>query len=262
MTHDDGIVMNGAPEFVSGSSARSAISQNPDSRAQKLFATLCTEYPCAMNWRRGALLAAFNLAVALPPTIWLESTEAAFVRGHEQYARKTPTKAPTQAPSTSGQMVTFDPCGWTDAYSVQQEVVGLANIPAEVLGGWRDLCPAHWTLSGMLHASDGWARNSTALVARRKADIGFLLLVAFQWMLVGGLPLRHSVRLWGEPGMFITICATLSVAVVFIRPLDTLAKLLGLLAAFGWFWWFGLLVWQFARFAWKWVTRRLATNAV
>jgi hypothetical protein len=216
-----------------------------------------------MNWRRGILLAAINLAVALQPTIWLESIEAAYVREHEHYAAESPTAAPSDSSGTSGEVVTFDPCssGLIDAYPVQQVVVGLANIPAEVLGGWRDLCPARWTLSGMLHTGDGWATVST-MAAQRKADIGFLLLIALQWILVGGLPLRHSRRLWGEPGMFITICATLSVAVVFIRPLDDIAKLFAMFAGFAWFWWFGLLVWKLACSTWKWTARRLAATTI
>jgi hypothetical protein len=131
-----------------------------------------------------------------------------------------------------------------------------------VLAGWRDLWPSHWTLSGMLHATGGWATTDSAMAARRKADLAFLLLIALQWILVGGLPLTRSKRPWGEPGMFITICATLSVAVVFIRPLDDLAKLFAMFAAFAWFWWFGLLVWKFAHSAWKWTARRLATTTI
>lgn len=227
-----------------------------------LFTDIGTEYPCAMNWRRGILLAAINLAGALPPTIWLESSETAYVREHDHYAAENPTAAPSQSPGTSKEVVTFDPCGWIDAYPVQQQVVGLVNMPAEVLAGWRDLCPSRWTLSGMLHATGGWATTDSAMAARRKADLAFLLLIALQWILVGGLPLTRSERPWGEPGMFITICATLSVAVVFIRPLDDLAKLFAMFAAFAWFWWFGLFVWKFARSAWKWTARRLATTTI
>jgi len=214
-----------------------------------------------MNWRRGILLAAINLAVALPPTIWLESKEAAFVREHKHYAAESSTAASSETPGALAEAFVIDPCSLVDAYPAKLTVVGLANIPAGALTGWRNFCPARWSVSGMLHAG-GWPPTASSVTANRKADVAFLVMIALQWVLVGALPLGHPKRSWSEPGMFITICAALSVAVVFIPPLEDIAKIFALFATCAWIWWFGLLVWKFARSAWKWTARRVAADPI
>jgi cytosine/uracil/thiamine/allantoin permease len=94
------------------------------------------------------------------------------------------------------------------------------------------------------------------MAAQRKVDIGLILLIAIQWVLVGAFPLVHPKRPWGEPGMLITICAVLSLTGVLIRPIEDIGKLLAGSAALTWLVWFGLLIWKLVRSAWHRITHR------
>ena len=214
-----------------------------------------------MNWRRGIVLAAINLAVAVPLILLLEAQYAEAIRDHYVQSverAKSTTSAPDHSPDAeiTG---TFNPCAMTSTYSGPERIVVDADLPAAILAGWNLDCPARWTLSGMLHAG-GWLRPPT-LAQQRKVDLGFALLIAIQWVLVGALPLRHPKRPWGEPGMFITLCAVLALAVVFIRPVREFAALFAGVALCAWFWWFGLLVWKLARAGWRWAFRHRPANA-
>ena len=87
--------------------------------------------------------------------------------------------------------------------STQERVLVGANFPAVALTEWRSLCPARWTLAGMLHAG-GWVPTPSSVVAQRKVDAGLLLLIAVQWRLLGAFPIKGPWK-WREPGMFITL---------------------------------------------------------
>jgi Na+/proline symporter len=69
-----------------------------------------------MNWRRGILLAAINLAVAVPLVVSLEMQSAANIRDLEQrFGSKTVTEAatvvPNQDPEDKGVSVQLNPAG-------------------------------------------------------------------------------------------------------------------------------------------------------
>ena len=209
-----------------------------------------------MNWRRGFLLAAVNLAVAVPQVVWLDWTEHLAVQEHEQRfaAQRTPEPAPISATQVS-----FDICNLTDRLAPQAEVVVFANLPANVPSGWQTLCPAHWTFAGMLHTGGG-VLTRASIAAQPKVDAGFILLIAVQWILVGGFPLTRSRQQWSEPGVFITICAVLSAVLVFIHPIAALARLPTLSAVCAWCVWLSLLTWKIIRSAWRWTAMRVITR--
>ena len=216
-----------------------------------------------MYWRRGLLLAAINLAVAVPMVLWLDSMEAAFVRENQEHVAtqaEAPPTATAQHSDHEDQGVSFSICSFNGVLPPQGEIVVLANIPANIVTGWRVVCPATWTLAGRLHAGGTWLTASMA--TQHKVDLGLIVLIALQWLLVGAFPLRRPKRPWGEPGMLITICAVLSAAVVFIRPLDDLAKLLAACAACVWLCWFGLLIWTVIRLGWTRARRLAARGAM
>ena len=218
-----------------------------------------------MNWRRGLLLAGINLAVAMPLILWAESMDAAFMRDREHYAPKAaavdgPTAVSEEGSNAQAEGVSIDPCQRIGDFSTQERVLIGANLPALALTEWRSLCPAHWTLAGMLHAG-GWVPTPSSLVAQRKVDAGLLLLIALQWFFLGAFPIKGP-RKWREPGMFITLCSVLAVVLVFIPPVESFARLPALLATVTWLCWFALVIWRAIRSAWKWTARRLATNAI
>ena len=140
-------------------------------------------------------------------------------------------------------------------YSMPVEVVQGADMPAVEFSGWSEVCPSHSTLAGILHAGYPW-RGVSSIPAERKLSWGLGLLIALQWFLVGAFPLNRPKRWWSEPGAFITVCTVIAFPFALIWPIGHVARLPALLAMLAWFWWFGLLVWNGVRFAWKRFVRR------
>lgn len=216
-----------------------------------------------MKWRRGLLLAGINLAVAVPLIVMLDVKDEASLR--EWDARPAQAAPPAWFPGEAapsegeGQTVGFSPCSLWVSYSAQQDIVWFPNISAAILSGFQQLCPSRWTLAGRLDVGYSW--SSSTIPARRKVAWGFGLLVGLQWILVGAFPLSQPKRWWAEPGAFITCCAVIGFGLVLIRPIETLARLPALLAAFSWFWWLGLLAWKGTRFCWGLVARQWAATS-
>jgi hypothetical protein len=216
-----------------------------------------------MNWRRGFVLAAINLAVAVPLVVSLELRDAAYVRNNyvPPKAVEPPPVEPSPAPDPKGGGVSFvgGPCMFY-GFPRQEGVLFFTNFPAAFLTQSRVPCPNEWSLAGRLHA--GFFNPTPAsIAAQRKVDIALLLLIPLQWILVGGFPLRRPKRPWGEPGMFITICGVISAIVVFIHPGDGRPQLGPAIAELAWLWWFCLLVWTIIRPVWERIARRNIARA-
>lgn len=145
------------------------------------------------------------------------------------------------------QAVGFDPCEIWANYPPQQELVVSGNIPVEFLAQWQIECPPAWSIEGRIVGTRSIRLTHAGLVLRRRADLAFLALIAVEWLLIGAFPLRQAARFYGEPGSFITACTLLGSALALIRPIDALARLPALCAAFGWLWWIGLLLWILLR---------------
>jgi hypothetical protein len=220
-----------------------------------------------MNWSRGVLLAGIHLAVAVPLILFMEARDAQFVRDREESIAAAASAAaaksagqlnpvPGQASAEQeGETVSFDPCGMWVHYSVQEEIIQLVNIPANALTQWREDCPTRWSLSGMLHGVGWQERTPSWMAAQRRVAWGLFVLIALQWILVGGFPLVQTRRIWAEPGAFITACALAAFGLVAIPTLSEVARLPSLMAGLAWFWWFGLLVWKTLRSGWRLVSR-------
>lgn len=148
-----------------------------------------------------------------------------------------------------GQIVAFDPCdgGFVDdAVNPEQRIVQFANLPAWVVTGWGEGCPARWTLAGLLHRN----RNSIAASRSEFALASILcLLISLQWLLIGGFPLVRARRWLAEPGTLITICSVAAGALVLLSWMDGyrndewIAEFPMLIVPFAWLWWFALLSW-------------------
>jgi hypothetical protein len=209
------------------------------------------------------VLAGLNLVVALPLILWVESMDRVYVRDYYAPRAKVaeiPAAPPAAAHGSEDEASPINPCGMLVDYPLQEKIVQLAYMPASVATGWRVACRPRWSLSARFHLSGWGPRTPSSIAKERKADIGLLLSICVLWILVGSFPLRRPEKQWQEPGMFITICAVVSVALVFIPFLEGLAEVSALFAGLGWFWWLGLLVWTVVRSGWRWTARRSAMD--
>jgi len=228
-----------------------------------------------MNWRRGLLLAGIHLAVALPMVWMMEARDEKAMRDEEENIMEAAREAvakppepvkPAPAPADPSQTeVTFsvNACDMWVHYLPQEVVVQAADMPADLLAGWEDICPPAWSLAGRLRGNRMWPPTPSWTAAQRRIDAGLGLLIALQWFLMGAFPLVRTPswrRWWSEPGTFITVCAVPAGLLALIPAVDTVARLFALPAIFAWFWWFGLLVWKLIRAAWRLVVRRPAAT--
>ena len=210
-----------------------------------------------MNLRRGLLFAAIHLAIAVPIVVSIESRDADYVR--DSYVPHAPLTlselgvGPSEQPANAEGTVKIDLCGMIVDYPTNEHVLRLANIPALTASDWRILCPPRWSLAGILGAGLSFAPTPASLVAERKVDIGFIALIAIQWLIVGGFPLRPSTRLVSQPEWFITFCGVAAALLVWIPPVSELARLPALFAGLAWLWLGGLVVWRAVRRSFRFV---------
>lgn len=212
-----------------------------------------------MNWRRGFLLAGVNLAAAVPMIVLLQARDAKYLRetsamaargfasrrAHLDRAELPRLMTVQEEPTT----VTFNPCTAWVHYPVQIEVVSLGNIPASTLAGWRLACRSKWSLSGWLQGTVEGAPAKQDLALQRRVDVGLCVLIAIQWLFIGGFPLTKRLRRWREPGAFITTSTAIAALLAMIPAIEGLASFPALLAGLAWFWWFGLVIWKCIRLA-------------
>jgi len=85
------------------------------------------------------------------------------------------------------------------------------------------------------------------LVKQQGVDAVLLLLIATQWLLVGGLPLLPHEKLRRDPATLITICTAAAGASSFLPHVDLLAGLFMIVAEFTWLYWLALLAWRLLR---------------
>ena len=156
------------------------------------------------------------------------------------------------SPEQAEERVSLDPCTmWGGHYPVQVVVVQAADMPSAALAGWDDDCPPNWSLAGRLRGKMTWPPTPLWMATQRKIDAGWCLLIAMQWLLIGGFPLTQAHKWWADPGAFITACAVLAGAVALIPAVADFARLPASIAMLALLWWFGLLVWKTLQFGWK-----------
>lgn len=219
-----------------------------------------------MNWRRGILLSAINLAVAVPMVIIMEARDEKDALSPQEIMSKTimtdPPKPPE--PSTSeprqasaedtGQAVSFDMCGMWGHYPAHVVVLQGADMPSLALAGWEQDCPPHWSLAGRLRGKRTWPPTPLWMETQRKIDLGLCLFVVAQWFLIGAFPLSQSKKWWADPGSFITFCTVSAGSIAMFPAIDAIARLPAFAAMLAWYWLIGLLIWRILQFGWKWAT--------
>jgi hypothetical protein len=207
-----------------------------------------------MNWRRGLLLAAIHVGVVGSLLAWQESESWRYLKSEQ------PEPSPVRlelAAFQEEQTVTFNPCAddgfWDGEMSPQESISGMANLPVALLTGWHEPCTSPTFLDSIVESF------LTLLVKTRfhrtkGSEILILLilcmLVAVEWLFVGGFPLIQPRHWWLEPGAFITICTLVGIVLVLI-PHPHLSRIPVGFAACAWLWWFGLLVWKTLQLGWK-----------
>ena len=200
------------------------------------------------------MLAGINLVAAVPLICLLAAEDARYVKEWEQHSaiEETPwvdssgefSAAPTKiVQAQDEQTVSFSPCSLWGYIPPQVSAVQLGNLPAFVLSQWREACPPRWSVAGMLGLQVAGLSSPDNVKAMHRVDVALCLMIAIQWFLIGGFPLRQSNRWSAEPGAFITANNFIAACIAIIPAVDGLAKLPALIAFGGWLWWFGLLVW-------------------
>jgi hypothetical protein len=103
-------------------------------------------------------------------------------------------------------------------------------------------CPPRWSISGIVMGT-AWQHPNPAKFAKQRIVDGILLaLIAIQWLIIGGFPLRPGESLRRDPVALITVCTLCAGAISLIPEIGLLSGLLMMIAAAAWFWWLGLLL--------------------
>lgn len=198
-----------------------------------------------MKWRRGIAFAAVHLTVGLTMVAVIEANEIAELRS--MHAQDTPIaevpKDAAASPSApSSDAPTFDMCGMLDLFSPSETILDFANPVPFLSTGWRNPCAPRWSVSGMLVDTD-WPKPSfTQFAKEQKVYAIFLLLISFQWLLIGGFPLRPRHGLWGDPATRITACTVVAGALSFVPHVESFCTLPMLYAFAAWIWWLWLII--------------------
>jgi len=216
-----------------------------------------------MKWRRGVLLAAINLAVAVPMILLVEARDIESARTSDEIMANSANMVPPNPPASSTlesdkaspgqdeQTIGFDFCGAWVHYPAQVVVLQGTDLPAVTLAGWEEMCPSKWTLAGKLRGKMTWPPTPLWIERQREIDAGLCLIVVIQWFLMGAFPLVRTRKWWAEPGSLITICAVLAGAFALIPAVDGVARLPALIAILTWLLWFGFFVWRLLQCGWK-----------
>src|SRR5580658_1973878 len=98
-----------------------------------------------MKWRRGLLLAGIHLAIALSVTAWSLWREA-----RDTFGAVSGASVIRLAAFQEEQTVDFSPMNCDGYIEPESRVVIFANLPASIVTGVDDPCPARWQLSGLI----------------------------------------------------------------------------------------------------------------
>jgi len=123
----------------------------------------------------------------------------------------------------------------------------MADLSAAFLTAWRMPCPPRWSISGMLLGANLEHPTPARLAKQQGVDAVLLLLIATQWLLVGGFPPLPHEKLRRDPLTLITICTAAAGASSFLPQVDLLAGLFMIVAEFTWLYWLALLAWKLLR---------------
>lgn len=201
-----------------------------------------------MNWRRGLLLAGIHLAIAA----------ASFVHDEVNYWPMVNRVAfPIETPHV--RLAAFQEQGFPENVcdfgiydsgpSPLANVASAANLLVMVAIGWHSPCmpqPQRSRITNWMGGVLGGNTHRAEIVIDACLSIGVLL----QWLLVGGFPLIRPHRWWLEPFVLITFSTVLG-AMMAVTRLYEFSRILMLVIAILWLWYFLLLLWKPVPLAWQ-----------
>jgi hypothetical protein len=203
-----------------------------------------------MKWRRGIKLAGIHFAIAALLILWVSIPQYNSEKTHSLNLNLTLQRAAYQE---EGQTIEFSPCEMWRHITWQERVLVSSELPVAIFSGWNEECPAGWTVAGLIGID---ARHRTRAMAVR-SSAAFSLLIAIQWLILGGLPLIAPRRWWAEPGACITACTVIEVSfltigtVIAAYGIEAVLAVVGLLASVPflvilctWLYWLALLLWR------------------
>lgn len=203
-----------------------------------------------MNWRRGIMFAGIHFVIGASLILWVSVPQYASEKTHSLNPAPALQLAAYQE---EGQTVEFSPCAMWRHITWQERVLVSSELPVAILSGWNEECPASWTVAGLIGID---ARHHTRAMAVQ-SSAAFSLLIALQWLILGGLPLVQPRRWWEEPGACITACTVIEVSLLTIGTviaaygLEAVLAVVGLLASVPflvilctWLYWIALLLWR------------------
>lgn len=213
-----------------------------------------------MKWRRGLIFASTHFIIAAILIISELIPRYSNEKKHSLDQKLAP-HLQLAAFQEEEQTVEFVPiCDNWRSISWQEKILASSELPATIVSGWNSDCPAGWTVAGLIgidirHHTRGQEIASSS---------AFCLLIAFQWLALGSLPLIQPRKWWLEPGACNTASTLIVVLLVTIGKLSEameLAEVLPivglpafailLLIVFTWVVWFALLLWKPFKSAWK-----------
>jgi len=203
-----------------------------------------------MDWKRGCVFAGIHLTLAASLMIWDEAPFWNLIRTDRNISVTLPHD---QDADSSDPFLSLNPCDegtFRDGpMSAPEQVVAFANLPAILITGGHTPCTTPTPLNNMLQKRYGRTHRSEELTLAI-----ICAAVVIQWLLVGGLPLTPPGHWRRNPGVLITAFTLPMLGLAIIPDIYPLTLRLALLF---WTYWFGLVVWNLGRSAWRFV--RLGT---
>jgi hypothetical protein len=153
--------------------------------------------------------------------------------------------------------------------SPQEKIVALDNLPIALASGWHLPCSEPSRLDHFIQARYGFTQKAERVTGWLISASALVL-----WFIVGGFPMvrRRHRRWYTEPGLFMTLCALVSMlllgigwsisriqsglATTIADVVNQIAVLPILFVAAGWVWWVGLFFYTRWKKTRRWLGRR------
>jgi hypothetical protein len=162
-----------------------------------------------MNWKRGLVVAAINLALAVPIIVIDESRDSNYQRSVQQPSKQF------RPVLLQDDTVGFDLKTLNFYLPPPVRIVQMTNLPASILSGWHNPAHSRFTVAGAAEAIFGGVNRRSAVFTAT----GFLVLLFAQWLILASRPIVHPSRRWLEPTIFITTCAFLALGALALEGL-------------------------------------------
>ncbi len=216
------------------------------------------------------MIATVHTAITVGLVYWQEVPFWDYIPTVPRAARRVPHEA--EAVDTEDR-APLNPCELADdsdrPTSPQEKIVAIDNLPIALSTGWHLPCSEPSRLDRLIQARYGFTQKAERVTGWLISALALVL-----WFIVGAFPMvRGRRRRWyTEPGLFMTLCALLSmlllgigwsisriesdVATNIAYVVMQIAVLPILFVGAGWVWWVGLFFYTRWRKTRRWLDRR------